>query len=120
MTSVLYVEDTETMQKMYSFGLEQEGFKVTVAASAGSALAKLEGEKFDVILLDLMLSGMSGLDVLKAYDVKTQSPGTRVVVLTNMENQSVKERVESYGVAGYLNKSEYEPKQLADYLKGLA
>jgi DNA-binding response OmpR family regulator len=119
MPKILLVEDTEAIQKMYAYGLQQEGFEVTTASSAGEALAKMEGDKFDFILLDLMLTGMSGLDFLKAANVKTTSPGTRIVVLTNLDNPKIKETVESFGVDGYLNKSEYEPKQLSDFIKNL-
>src|SRR5258708_5972786 len=98
MPKILLVEDTESIQKMYAFGLEQEGFTVTTASSAGEALARLEGDKFDVILLDLMLTGMSGLDFLKTANVKTTSPETRVVILTNLDNPNIKATVESFGV----------------------
>jgi len=119
MAKVLLVEDTEEMQRMYAFGLQKEGFEVVTANSGGEALARMDEDHFEIILLDMMLGGMSGLDFLKEYDVKTKSPGTKVVVFTNLDNPNIKARIEAVGVDGYLNKSNYEPKQLADYLKQL-
>jgi len=117
MPTVLYVEDNESIQRMYSYGLQKEGFVVTISSTAGEALARVAEAEFDFILLDLMLAGMSGLDFLKASDVKAKCPATKVIILTNLDSQPIKERLESFGVDGYLNKSMYEPKKLADYLK---
>src|SRR5437868_2194708 len=117
MAKVLLVEDTENIQKMYAFGLQREGFEVLTASSGGEALARMDENHFDVILLDMMLAGMSGLDFLKEYDVKTKSPGTKVVAFSNLDNPSIEARIEQAGVDAYLNKSHYELKQLSDYLK---
>src|SRR5450756_1022299 len=80
MPKVLFIEDTETMQRMYSIGLVHEGFEVTVTPTAGQALDKVEHEHFDIIVCDLMLTGMSGLDFLEASGVQTKSPDTLVVL----------------------------------------
>jgi CheY-like chemotaxis protein len=119
MPTVLLLEDTEEIQRMYSFGLQQEGFKVTVSSTAGEALARIDEKAFDIIVVDLMLNGMSGLDFLIEGDVRVQYPFTKIVVFTNLDNPSIRARVESYGVDGYLTKSDYEPKQFAEYLKQL-
>jgi CheY-like chemotaxis protein len=116
MPKVLYVEDSEDMQRMYSLGLAKEGFEVVVAGTAGEALARVEDQHFDVILLDMMLSGMSGVDFLETYDVRTKSPGTIVIALSNIDNPNIIERAKAHGLAEYLVKSDYVPKQLADHL----
>jgi len=126
MTKVLYIEDDEAMQRLYTYGLQQEGFSVEVANNAASALAALESPftkeqaRFDVILLDLMLPGMSGADFLRSAEPKLAQAHTKVVVLSNIDNPAVQERVKQFtSVVGYLKKSDYEPKQLADYIKQL-
>jgi CheY-like chemotaxis protein len=119
MAAVLIVEDDETMRRMYAFGLQQEGFEVSVAASGGEALMRMDERYYDIIVLDMMLTGMSGLDFLNSYDVGAKSPGTKVVALTNLDNPVVAEKVMAKGVAAYLRKADYEPVTLAAYLKTL-
>jgi len=63
---VLVVEDEESFIDALTVGLEREGFNVTVARDGQQAIQLFEREKFDVILLDLMLPKMSGLDVCRA------------------------------------------------------
>ncbi len=119
MPSILLVEDTETILRMYTYGLEREGFTVFSASSGGEALEKLAGARYEVVILDLMLSGMSGLDVLTEYNVKTESPHTKLVVLTSVDNQHIIERAEAFRIDGYLVKSDYEPAALARYVRNL-
>jgi len=119
MPSILLIEDTETVRRMYSYGLEREGFEVTTASSGGEALARVEEGTFDVIILDMMLSGMSGLDFLTQYDVKTKSPQTKLVILSSVDNPNIVERAKAFRIDGYLVKSDYEPAALADYVRGL-
>jgi len=120
MTSVLLVEDDESMKGIYSFALQREGFEVTQAANAREAIEALENRQFDVILLDMLLSdGMSGLDVLRSYDLKKNAPQTKVVGLSNLDSANVVEKAEALGVVGYLNKANTEPAQLVAYLNDL-
>jgi sigma-B regulation protein RsbU (phosphoserine phosphatase) len=62
---VLVVDDTEEMRLLYSHVLRAEGYQVSVAVNGKAALAALEGEPPDLILLDHMMPGMSGAEVLK-------------------------------------------------------
>ena len=64
--NVLVVEDEADIQQLVSYNLIRSGFHVTCADSGEEALEKLQTEKVDCVLLDLMLPGMSGLDVCTA------------------------------------------------------
>jgi len=63
--SILLVEDEESFIDALTIGLDREGFEVTVARDGQEALSKFERGKFDVVLLDLMLPKVSGLDVCR-------------------------------------------------------
>jgi two-component system sensor histidine kinase RpfC len=118
MTSILMIEDTPEMQRLYQFGLEKAGYTVEVVASAGEGLTRIEsGNVYDVILLDLMLMGMSGLDFLEQSQVKTKSPNTKVIVLTNVDNPEIVDRVKAWGVDGYFVKAQTDPIQIAKVLE---
>src|SRR4029077_3927776 len=65
MTSVLIVEDEESLADPLAFLLRKDGFEATLVADGPSALAEFERAGADIVLLDLMLPGMSGTDVCK-------------------------------------------------------
>lgn len=120
MSKVLLIEDAPEMQRLYQLGLQKEGYEVEVVGSAGEGLTRVSsGVTYDVILLDLMLMGMSGLDFLEQSKIHQVSPGTKVIVLTNIDNPEVVERVKAQGVDDYLLKSETEPKKLAEIIRKL-
>ena len=66
MTQVLIAEDEESFVEALVIGLEREGFAVTVARDGAEALARFRDGSFDLVLLDVMLPRMSGLDVCRA------------------------------------------------------
>ena len=63
MTSVLIVEDEESLAEPLAFLLKKEGFEVFMAPDGPTALDTFAAEDIDIILLDLMLPGMSGTEV---------------------------------------------------------
>lgn len=77
---VLIVEDEPEMAKLLSRGLEEEQFEVTVARDGRSALEMLSVEPYDVILLDVMLPRMSGIEV--ARQLREREQETPVLMLT--------------------------------------
>ncbi|MBJ8347860.1 response regulator transcription factor [Antrihabitans sp. YC2-6] len=84
MTSVLIVEDEESLADPLAFLLKKEGFEVTVVADGPSALAEFDRSGADIVLLDLMLPGMSGTDVCK--QLRTRS-GVPVIMVTARDSE---------------------------------
>jgi len=80
MPTLLIVEDEPRMQRLLELNLADEGFTIHTAPSAEAALDRLRQEKVDLVLTDLRLPGMSGLDFLQA--VKRASASLPVVVMT--------------------------------------
>ena len=74
MTSVLIVEDEESLADPLAFLLRKEGFETTVVTDGPSALAEFERAGADIVLLDLMLPGMSGTDVCKQLRSRSSVP----------------------------------------------
>lgn len=74
--TVLVVEDDQTLLSTLSYNLRREGFRVLTAADgeAGLALAQREGSKVDVIVLDIMLPGMNGFQVLRQLRTTSDVP----------------------------------------------
>jgi two-component system response regulator RegX3 len=71
---VLVVEDEESFADALTVGLEREGFRVTHAADGPTALRRFADGEFDVVLLDLMLPGLSGLDVCREIRATSDVP----------------------------------------------
>src|SRR5260370_41396772 len=84
MTSVLIVEDEESLADPLAFLLRKEGFEATVVADGPSALAEFERAGADIVLLDLMLPGMSGTDVCKQLRSRSCVP---VIMETARESE---------------------------------
>lgn len=77
---VLVVEDDRALRQVLSFNLSQEGYDVAVAVDGASALAAARDRQLDLILLDLMLPAMSGLEVLRV--IRREGIGTPVIILS--------------------------------------
>jgi two-component system response regulator RegX3 len=84
MTSVLIVEDEESLADPLAFLLRKEGFEATVVADGPSALAEFERAGADIVLLDLMLPGMSGTDVCKQLRLRSSVP---VIMVTARDSE---------------------------------
>ena len=84
MTSVLIVEDEESLADPLAFLLRKEGFEATVVADGPSALAEFERAGADIVLLDLMLPGISGTDVCKQLRSRSSVP---VIMVTARDTE---------------------------------
>jgi len=99
---VLVVEDQDGLRTIIGETLSDEGFEVTSAASGEEGLRRLEAELFDVVLLDLNLPGMHGLNVLSAAPV-TQTDA-RFVVMTAFGSVGTAVEAMKLGAFDYLSK----------------
>ncbi|HSS25050.1 MAG TPA: two-component sensory transduction protein RegX, partial [Mycobacterium sp.] len=84
MTSVLIVEDEESLADPLAFLLRKEGFEATVVTDGPAALAEFDRAGADIVLLDLMLPGMSGTDVCKQLRSRSSVP---VIMVTARDSE---------------------------------
>ena len=78
--SILVVDDLPALREMLSQSLASEGYRVATAGSGEEALARVEEEDFDVIVTDIVMPGLDGLEVLERSRVL--SPRAAVIVMT--------------------------------------
>ena len=76
---ILVVDDEPSVRESVGYALEQEGFDVTLAADGEDAEGKLGGNSFDLLILDIMMPGKSGLDICR--EVRAESP-VPIILLT--------------------------------------
>jgi two-component system phosphate regulon response regulator PhoB len=79
---ILVVDDEEDILELIRFHLTREGYQLTLAATGEEALKKAKHETFDLIVLDLMLPGLDGLEVAKALKADARTKGVPIVMLT--------------------------------------
>ena len=81
-TSVLVADDDRDIRELVSFKLQAAGYDVVTASDGTDALAQVIAHRPDVAVLDVMMPGLSGTDVLRAVRAHPEVGGTRVILLT--------------------------------------
>lgn len=114
---ILLVEDDIFMRKIYSDAFKLEGFDITAATNGQEGMLQVYRDIPDLILLDIMMPEMNGLEMLEKlkYDPKTKD--IPVIMLTNLSGKTEAETALSKGAIQYLIKSENEPKQVVDIVR---
>lgn len=111
---VLVVEDEIFIRELYEKVLQGAGYEVTGAQDGQEGLNKAKEGKFDIILLDIMLPKMTGIDVLKEIkkDPDEKLRKIPVYLLTNLGQESIIKEAFKIGADGYLLKAKYLPNQI--------
>jgi CheY-like chemotaxis protein len=115
--SVLVVEDTELLRKVYADKLSQDGYEVQTAGDGVEALAILRSSVVDLILLDLIMPKMSGLEAIEAIKADPRLKDIPVIVLSNLGQESDVERGLALGATDYLIKNEAKPADVAEKIR---
>jgi CheY-like chemotaxis protein len=114
MAKVFIVEDDPLMSRMYQKIFTFEKFEVETAGDGEEALAKVVAANPTIILLDVMMPKMNGLQVLERLKANPATSNIPVIMLTNLAGQQDAETALAKGAVKYIIKSEHEPKEVAD------
>jgi DNA-binding response OmpR family regulator len=101
---ILIVEDEPHIAESLSFILRRAEFDVDLVTDGTEALARLRREAYAAIVLDIMLPGMNGLEVLKAIRSDTQLSGLPVIVLTAKGQANDRKSAEAIGASAFITK----------------
>lgn len=115
--TILVVEDEKALNDAYSTILTKEGFKVLSAFDGEEALSVAETNHIDLILLDLRMPKVNGIEFLKAYDLAEQDNPPIVIVFSNLDMQSEIDEAFSLGATKYMLKAWASPKELVKLVK---
>lgn len=116
---ILVIDDEPAVLKMYSAALKDAGHTVVTAPNGSDGLAAAATEAPDVILLDIIMPNMNGLDVLAEFKKAPKTKAIPVYLLTNLPESSSGAKARSLGAAGYLEKVNMEPGMLTQLLDKL-
>ena len=115
MTRILVVEDEESFSDPLSYMLQKEGYDVAVAETGPDALSEFDRSGADLVLLDLMLPGLSGVDVCRALRAKSSVP---VIMLTAKDSEVDKVVGLEIGADDYVTKP-YSGRELLARIKAV-
>ena len=114
---LLIVEDDPLMSRMYQKIFTFEKYEVDTAANGEEGLEKARKIKPTVILLDIMMPKMNGLEALDRLKADVNLKTIPVIMLTNLAGQQDAETALAKGAVKYIIKSEQEPKEVANMVK---
>lgn len=114
---ILIVEDDPLMLRMYQKIFGFEGYEVAVAVDGEEGWEKIRREKPTLVLLDVMMPKMNGLQVLEKIKLDPETKAIPVVMLTNLAGTADAEDALSKGAVRYIIKSAQEPKSVVAMVK---
>lgn len=117
MQKILLVEDDTELADLYKLQFEKAGFEFNYLTNGLEALSKVADLQPNLMLLDIMLPGTNGLDVLKQMKVNENTNKIPVVLLSNLPEESAREKGLSLGATSYLVKSNNTPLQIIEKVK---
>lgn len=116
--SILCIEDEHFIAELYARALTKAGYRINVVTDGAKGLQEAETDTYDLILLDLMLPNVTGVEILrKLRDPARTSPiKAKIIVTTNLEQrEDVRADIEKQADA-YLVKAEFTPRELVDFI----
>lgn len=116
---ILLIEDEDPIRDLYLRQLNQAGFKVKVCKDGTEGLKALKEESFDLLLLDIMLPGMNGLQVLREFRAQSPNSPMKVVMISNLGQEAVIKEGFDLGAQAYLIKLSYTPDQVVNEVKNV-
>ncbi|MDB5182718.1 MAG: response regulator receiver protein [Candidatus Saccharibacteria bacterium] len=118
---VLCVEDEFFISELYDRALRKAGYDVTNALNGNDGLELAKTDQYDIILLDLMVPGMTGIEILKVLSDETKTPKihSKIIITTNLvQDDAARQEIESHA-DGYIIKADITPKELVAFLEKL-
>ncbi len=102
---ILLIEDDPFLSSLLKNRFTKEGFDIQLAQTGDEGSKLLKEEVFDLVLLDLILPGKSGFEVMEELNKDPNIPKIPILIISNLGQESDKERGEELGAIGYLVKA---------------
>ena len=112
--AILIVDDEESVRESLNLWFTEDGYRVECAENAKEALSKLESDSFDIILTDLKMPGMDGLELLQR--IKTLNKDSIIIVMTAFATVDTAVRALKEGAFDYVTKP-FDPDDLSHLIR---
>lgn len=119
--TILCIEDEHFISELYARALTKAGYDVHVVVDGEEGLRESESDKYDIILLDIMIPNLTGTEILKRLrgPEATTKVHSRIIITTNLEQgEQGREDIEKLA-DGYIVKAEMTPRQMVEFLDQL-
>lgn len=117
-TRILLIEDDKFLRRACEVGLKKRGFTVLTAVDGEEGLRRARSELPDLILLDMIMPRLSGMQALQELKKDEQTRGIPVVVLSNSSVEADRQKAQELGAIGYLIKASLSLRELGDKVLG--
>ena len=115
--AILIIEDDKFLRELFVRKLIKEGFKVSEAIDGEEGLKKIKEEKPDLVLLDLILPGIDGFEILSRLKEESILSTIPVIILSNLGQREEIEKGLNLGAKDYLVKALFTPGEIIDKIK---
>lgn len=115
--TILIVEDDQFLRNLCIRKLQKEGFNVLYAVDGEEGLRKIQEEKPDLVLLDILLPGLNGFDVVTAAKNNNELSAIPIILLSNLGDKSDVNKGLSLGADDYLIKAHFTPGEIVDKVR---
>jgi DNA-binding response OmpR family regulator len=112
MSVILVADDDDDIRDLVAYRLERDGHDVTTVANGLAALEHLASARVELVILDVMMPGMSGIDVARAIRADGRLAGIRIILLTARTQEADLEQGYAAGVDDYVAKP-FSPRELS-------
>jgi len=119
MKQILIIEDDPYVRSFYERLFRNDEHDVILAGSGLEGLQLAEKLQPALILLDMVMPEMNGMEVLEKLKTNIATKSLRVVMLTNIDDMSVIQEAQRKGVDGFIVKAYYEPDKLREHVESL-
>ncbi|RJQ37550.1 response regulator [Candidatus Parcubacteria bacterium] len=119
MAKIVFIEDEPALQQSLGDFLRSNGHEVMAALNGEDGLAMIQKEHPDLVLLDVILPRMNGIEVLRAIRNDPATQATAVIMLTNSEAGETIEEAVRLGAKAYLVKTSYSLDEVSEKVKNV-
>lgn len=113
---ILNIEDEHFIGELYERALTKAGYDVTTITDGDQGLAAARQNLYDIILLDIMVPQMLGIDILANLRSEVPNLKAKIIITTNLEQDDKARHAIEQQADGYLIKAEITPRQLVEFL----
>jgi DNA-binding response OmpR family regulator len=119
MAKILIIEDDRFLRELIARKLKTEGYEVLEAVDGEEGLKRIKEEKPDLVLLDLILPGIDGFEVLAKAKEDPETAQIPVIILSNLGQREEVERGLKLGAIDYLIKAHFTPGEIIEKIKNI-
>lgn len=115
--SILCIEDEHFISELYARALTRAGYDVKVVVDGEEGLKEAQTDKYDIILLDIMIPNLTGTEILSRLRAADAPPlHSKIIIATNLEQGEEGRAAVEQRADGYIVKAEMTPRQLVEFL----